>query len=147
MTTVTTAVVDGPRKRRMGSGVACLALLGLTLAALGHVAVQARKLDVALALRVALKDHHELVEQRRRLTAEIGRLKEPGRISATARDRLKMTPVEPNDIRVVGEAGVRGGGVGMVGKGSRLQAAGSGSNAPERAGPGPANRPATESSR
>ena len=33
--------------RRAGTGVLCLALLGLTLGALGHVAVHARMYDVA----------------------------------------------------------------------------------------------------
>lgn len=98
----TVPVVDGTRRRRMGAGVACLALFGATLAALGHVAVQAQKLDVALALGKEAKEHQELLEQRRRLTSELGRLKEPGKVSAVARDRLGMGPVDPNDIRVVG---------------------------------------------
>jgi cell division protein FtsL len=94
--------VEGPRRRRMGSGVACLVLLGLTLAALGHVAVQARHLDVALALGKEQKLQGELMEQRRRLKSEIGRLKDPGRISVMARDKLKMAPVVPTDIRPIG---------------------------------------------
>jgi len=93
---------EGPRRRRMGSGVASLVLLGLTLAALGHVAVQARHLDVALALGKEQKIQGELLEQRRRLKSEIGRLKDPGRISTMARDKLKMAPVVPTDIRPIG---------------------------------------------
>ena len=93
---------EGPRRRRMGSGVASLILLGLTLAALGHVAVQARHLDVALALGKEQKIQGELLEQRRRLKSEIGRLKDPGRISAMARDKLRMAPVVPTDIRPIG---------------------------------------------
>jgi cell division protein FtsL len=89
---------DVPRRRRMGGGVACLVLLGLTLAALGHVAVQARHLDVALALGKEQKIQGDLQEQRRRLKSEIGRLKDPSRISAMARDRLKMAPVVATDI-------------------------------------------------
>jgi cell division protein FtsL len=90
------------RRRRMGSGVACLILLGLTLAALGHVAVQARHLDVALALGKEQKIQGELMEQRRRLKTEIGQLKDPARISVMARDKLKMAPVVPTDIRPLG---------------------------------------------
>jgi cell division protein FtsL len=89
------------RRRRMGSGVACLVLLGLTLAALGHVAVQASHLDVALALGKEQKIQGELLEQRRRLKNDIGRLKDPGRISVLAREKLKMAPVVPTDIMPV----------------------------------------------
>jgi cell division protein FtsL len=90
------------RRRRMGSGMACLILLGLTLAALGHVAVQARHLDVALALGKEQKTQSELLEARRRLKSEIGHLKDPARISTMARDKLKMAPVVPTDIRPLG---------------------------------------------
>jgi cell division protein FtsL len=90
------------RRRRMGSGVACLILLGLTLAALGHVAVQARHFDVALMLGKEQKIQSELLESKRRLKSEIGHLKDPARISAMARDRLKMAPVVPTDIRPAG---------------------------------------------
>jgi cell division protein FtsL len=78
--------------------VACLVLLGLTLAALGHVAVQARHFDVALALGKEQKRLGELLEQQRRLKSDIGRLKEPGRITTLAREKLKMAPVVPTDI-------------------------------------------------
>jgi hypothetical protein len=102
---------DGPRVRsaerrpggRMGTGVGCLVLLGLTLAAVGHVAVQARHLDVALALGHEQKLHGELLEQQRRLQADIARLKDPGLISAMAHERLHMGPVEPGDIRAPGQ--------------------------------------------
>jgi cell division protein FtsL len=93
---------DVPRRRRMGSGVACLILLGLTLAALGHVAVQARHLDVALALGKEQKILGDLMEQQRRLKNEIGRLKDPQRISTMAREQLKMAPVVSSDIRPLG---------------------------------------------
>ena len=91
---------EGVRRRRMGAGVACLILLGLTLAALGHVAVQASHLEVALALGKEQKLQGELMEQRRRLSSDIGRLKEPGRISTMAREKLNMGPVAPTNIVV-----------------------------------------------
>lgn len=99
-----TAKPEGPRRRRLGGGVACLVLLGVTLAALGHVAVQARHLDVALALGKEQKLLGELLEQRRRLKSDLGRLKEPGRISTLAREKLRMAPVAPADIRALGGA-------------------------------------------
>jgi cell division protein FtsL len=91
-------------RRRMGAQVTvvgCLVLLGVTLAALAHVAVQARHLDVALSLGQEQKLRAELVEQRRKLESEIARLKDPGLISALARERLHMAPVDPGGIRVV----------------------------------------------
>jgi cell division protein FtsL len=100
--------VEVPRRGRMGTGVACLVLLGLTLAALGHVAVQARHLDVALALGKEQKLQGELLEQRRRLKNDIGRLKDPARISTLARDGLKMVPVSPTDILSVAPSSGKG---------------------------------------
>jgi cell division protein FtsB len=94
-------VVRSRRRGRMGAGVGCLVLLGLTLAALAHVAVQARHLDVALSLGQEQKLGAELLEQRRKLESEIARLKDPGLISALARERLHMAPVDPEGIRVV----------------------------------------------
>jgi cell division protein FtsL len=91
---------DRRPRGRMGAGLACLVLLGLTLAAVAHVAVQARHLDVALALGQEQKLQAELLEQRRRLKSEIARIKDPGLISALARERLHMAPVDPGDIRV-----------------------------------------------
>jgi cell division protein FtsL len=93
----------------MGAGVACLVLLGLTLAALAHVAVQARHLDVALALGKEQNLNAELLERRRRLQSDIARRKDPGLISALARERLHMAPVDPSDIRVPRLARARGG--------------------------------------
>jgi cell division protein FtsB len=88
----------------MGAGVGCLVLLGLTLAALAHVAVQARHLDVALALGQEQKLRGELLEQRRKLESQIARLKDPGLISGLAREKLHMAPVDPGDIRVLRRA-------------------------------------------
>jgi hypothetical protein len=92
-------VVEGRRKRRMGAGVGCLVLLGLTLGGVGHVAVQARQLEVALALGAEQKLNQELLERKRRLQNEIGRLKNPGLIVNVARDKLEMAPPLPENIR------------------------------------------------
>jgi cell division protein FtsL len=94
--------VDGVRRRRrMGAGVACLVLFGFTLAALAHVAVQARQIDVALALGQEQALKAKLEAEQRRLKSEVGELKAPQRISTRAREELHMTAVDPNDIRVV----------------------------------------------
>ena len=89
-----------PPRVRLGTGVGCLVLLGVTLAAMAHVAVQARRLDVALALGEEQKEHAALPEQQRRLKNDLGRLEDPGLISAMARERLNMGPVDPTGIRI-----------------------------------------------
>jgi cell division protein FtsL len=90
-----------PRRDRIGTGVGLAVLLGITLAAMAHVAVQARRIDVALALGEEQKLHAQLLEQHRRLESDIGRLKDPAVISTLARERLNMGPVDPTGIRVV----------------------------------------------
>lgn len=92
-------VEGASRRRETGIPVACLVLLGLTLGALGHVAVQAKRLEVGLELGREQKRHHELIEQQRTLTLELGRLKDPGRLVTMARDKLQMAPPAASDIR------------------------------------------------
>jgi cell division protein FtsL len=92
-----------------GGGRASLALigllvLGLTLGALVHVAVHAKRIEVALALGNEERQYRELAEQRRHLEIEIGMLKDPGRIVRIARDELHMAPPTPEDIKLVGAA-------------------------------------------
>lgn len=90
--------MSGPR----GRGVGCLVLLGLTLAALGHVGVQAGQIELALELGRQHKLNLELADQRRRLASEIARLKDPRNIEARARERLGMALPAPADVRVLG---------------------------------------------
>jgi hypothetical protein len=78
----------------------CVILAGLTLGALGHVAVQAQKNEVAVMLGRAQATYETLLTQRRHKQIEIGRLKSPGRLVDLARARLGMTP-DPAGIRVV----------------------------------------------
>ena len=78
----------------------CVILAGLTLGALGHVAVQAQKNEVAVQLGREQATYETLITQRRHKQIEIGRLKNPGRLVDLARGRLGMTP-EPAGIRVV----------------------------------------------
>ena len=79
-------------RRRFGNVVFCVVLLGLTLGALGHVAVQAKKVEVALLLGKEQALHDELVAQQRHLRNEIGRLKDPRRLVQIAQTKLGMTP-------------------------------------------------------
>jgi cell division protein FtsL len=82
----------GALKRRAGNAVFLLVLLGLTLGALAHVAVQAKKVEVALQLAREGAAHEELAAQQRHLKLEIGKLKDPRRLVNVAQTRLGMTP-------------------------------------------------------
>ena len=95
------------RKRRPGTGVACLVLLGLTLGALGHVAVHLKHLEVALQLGDARKERARLEEQRRQLVLEVGVLKDPTRIMEVARERLGLGPPSAADIVPVSDLRAR----------------------------------------
>jgi cell division protein FtsL len=93
------------RRRRPGTGVACLVLLGLTLGALAHVAVHMKHLDVALKLGEARKERAKLEEQRRQLVLEVGVLKDPVRIMQVAREKLGLAP--PSAADIVSASGLR----------------------------------------
>ena len=82
----------GPRAPRAASGVFCLVLLGLTLGALGHVAVQAKQVEVGLLLGKERAAHDALLAERRHLEIELGRLKDPARLVKFAQEK-GMTPV------------------------------------------------------
>jgi cell division protein FtsL len=98
-------LLDSGRRRQCASlAVIAFVILGLSLGALGHVAVHAKRLEVALALGDAERIHRELAEQRRHLEIEIGMLKDPGRVIAIARDQLLMGPAAPGNIRQIGAA-------------------------------------------
>ena len=84
----------------MSNALFCLVLLGLTLGALGHVAVQAKKVEVALLLGKQRALHEQLVAEQRHLMNDIGRLKEPRRLVQVAQSKLGMTP-QPAAIRVL----------------------------------------------
>ena len=102
--TASTLLDLGRRRRRASLALIGLVILGLTLGALGHVAVHAKRLELALALGDAERIHRELAEQRRHLEIEIGMLKDPGRVIAIARDKLAMRPAAPENIRQIGTA-------------------------------------------
>jgi cell division protein FtsL len=91
-----TPVGESPRtaRRRPGSAVFALTLLGVTLAALGHVAVQAKQVEIGIEIGKEESLRRELRDRQRHLTLEIQRLRDPGRIMSYARDKLKMQEVD-----------------------------------------------------
>jgi cell division protein FtsL len=93
------SVFDEAQRRRSTTIVGCLALLGATLAALGHVGVHARQVEVAAALGREQVRHRDLLDRRRQLVIEISRLKDPARLEREARTRLGMEYPLPNNIR------------------------------------------------
>jgi cell division protein FtsL len=93
------AVVEpGGSKQRLNIGLIALVILGLTLVAVAHVAVHAKRIEVAIALGKQEQAFREFVAERRQLEIEIGMLKDPARIIAIARDQLGMRPPETMDI-------------------------------------------------
>jgi cell division protein FtsL len=86
------------RARPRGIGVWAFLLALMTAGALLHVGVRMKGIEVAYDLGRERKLNTELEEQRRRLHIEIGMLKDPGRVVALARDKLKMGPPLPGDI-------------------------------------------------
>jgi len=94
------AIVEpGDLPRRLSLGLIGLVILGLTLGGIAHVAVHAKRIEVAIALGKEERLHRELVEARRHLEIEIGMLKDPARIIAIARDQLGMRAPLSTDIR------------------------------------------------
>ena len=101
----TKAVVEsGGARRRLSLGLIGLIVLGVTLVATAHVAVHAKRIEVAIALGKEERAFRELTLQRRHLEIEIGMLKDPARIIAIARDHLGMRPPAPVDIHASVEA-------------------------------------------
>jgi len=98
---MSTMVESSDGRRRLGMGLIALIVLGLTLGATAHVAVHAKRIEVAIALGNEERIFRELTEERRHLEIEIGMLKDPARVIAIARDRLSMHPPAPSDIRAL----------------------------------------------
>jgi cell division protein FtsL len=97
----TRTVVDaGVTRHKLSLGVIGLVVLGVTLAATAHVAVHAKRIEVAIALGKEERAFRELTLERRHLEIEIGMLKDPARIIAIARDQLGMGPPAPADIYI-----------------------------------------------
>lgn len=97
-------IESGDARRRLGSGLVSLVVLGVTLGATAHVAVHAKRIEVAIALGKEERAFRELTEQRRNLEIEIGMLKDPARVISIARDQLGMHAPAPADIRAPGRS-------------------------------------------
>lgn len=94
------AVVEsGDPRRRLSIGLIGLVVLGATLVGTAHVAVHAKRIEVAIALGKEEHIHRELTEAKRHLEIEIGMLKDPARVITIARDQLGMRPPQASDIR------------------------------------------------
>jgi cell division protein FtsL len=89
-------------------GIIGLVVLGVTLVATAHVAVHAKRIEVAIALGKEERLHRELTEEHRHLEIEIGMLKDPARIIAIARDQLGMGPPASADIHALSPASSAG---------------------------------------
>jgi cell division protein FtsL len=94
-------VESGDGRRRLGAGLIGLLVLGVTLGATAHVAVHAKRIEVAIALGKEERAFRELTDQRRHLEIEIGMLKDPARVIAIARDKLGMHAPAPEDIHAL----------------------------------------------
>jgi hypothetical protein len=97
-------VASGGR-RRAGSLVFLIALAGMTMGALAHVAVQAKTVEVALALGTERARHEELLTDRRRLELLLGTLKDPGRLMEEGRKRGMVAKAAA--IRRIGTVSMR----------------------------------------
>ena len=84
--------------QRRGVGVWAFALALLTAGALAHVAVRMHGIQIAYDLGREKRANNELLERQRRLTIEIGMLKDPGRVIGLAHDKLQMGPPAPANI-------------------------------------------------
>jgi cell division protein FtsL len=94
-------VESGDSRRRLSIGLVGLIILGVTLGGTAHVAVHAKRMEVAIALGKEERVHRELTEARRHLEIEIGMLKDPARIISLAREQLGMRAPLPSDIRAL----------------------------------------------
>lgn len=94
-----TVVESGDPRRRLSIGLIGLIVLGITLGGTAHVAVHAKRIEVAIALGKEERIHRDLTEAQRHLEIEIGMLKDPARVIAIARDQLGMHAPQPSDIR------------------------------------------------
>jgi len=92
-------VESGDARRRLNAGLIGLVILGVTLGAIGHVAVHAKRIEIAIALGKEERAFRELTLQRRQLEIEIGMLKDPARIISIARDKLGMHAPAPENIQ------------------------------------------------
>ncbi len=74
-------------RRRASAAVFLLSLLGVTLAALGHVAVEAQTVEIALRLSAERDRQDDLLVEKRRLELLLVELKDPGRLMAEGQKR------------------------------------------------------------
>jgi cell division protein FtsL len=92
------------RKHRAPAGTSFLLFLCVTvLGGMGIVRVHAstRVLAVGGEITGLTEDQHELLEAKRRLSAERAYLRHPDTIADVARDRLGMVPIAPELVQQI----------------------------------------------
>jgi cell division protein FtsL len=91
------ADLRGRRRRPLAASVVAVAALVL-VAALFHVWSRLRVVDLGYRLAAARAAHAQLLEQNRRLSAELAALRAPRRLAETARVRLGLRPPTPDQV-------------------------------------------------
>lgn len=91
------APADPRRRRPLAASVVAVAALVL-VAALFHVWSRLRVVDLGYRLAAARAAHAQLLEQNRRLSAELAALRAPRRLAETARVRLGLRPPTPDQV-------------------------------------------------
>lgn len=89
-----------PRPRRPGTRhQIAVAIALVSAAALGHVHVRLKVLELGYALSRETRLHRELVDQNQKLRLELQTRRDPAQIERRARDELSMAPPDPATIR------------------------------------------------
>lgn len=88
------------RQRSFTHAATLAVLLGVATALL-HVSIRLQVLRIGYALSEETRVHHELVQQNQRLRLELATRKDPVLVERIARERLRMTPPDPEAIRVI----------------------------------------------
>ena len=92
------------RRLRAPAGTSFLLALGiLALTGIGLVRVRAttRVLELGAEITALTDEQSELLEKKRRLSAERAYLRHPEQISDVARDRLGMVPIAPELVQKI----------------------------------------------
>jgi cell division protein FtsL len=79
--------------------VALVVLAALAGLGVAHVTLRLRKLELGYAISRAAQTQAALAEEQRRLRIEVTALKSPERVIPAAREKLRLGPPEPAQIR------------------------------------------------
>ena len=79
--------------------VALVMLAALAGLGVAHVTLRLQKLELGYAISRAAQTQAALAEEQRRLRIELSALKSPERVLPAAREKLRLGPPDPNQIR------------------------------------------------